>query len=162
MVGSAVGNWLAGTIGIAATGSVGAILIGVGGACVVITHRSLAVSLRRKCHEACDARIRLCGGKCHRPRQRHHRPGGRHLFRRSAPGGDGPHHRGEGANIQDNCIVHADPGFPAVIGRDCTVGHAAILHGCTIGDNTLVGMGAIVLQRSRGGPGLHRCRRSPW
>ena len=52
---------------------------------------------------------------------------------------------GEGANIQDNCIVHADPGFPAVIGRDCTVGHAAILHGCTIGDNTLVGMGAIVL-----------------
>ena len=52
---------------------------------------------------------------------------------------------GEGANIQDNCVVHADPGFPAVIGRDCTVGHAAILHGCTIGDNTLVGMGAIVL-----------------
>ena len=41
---------------------------------------------------------------------------------------------GEGANIQDNCVVHADPGFPAVIGRDCTVG-----------DNTLVGMGAIVL-----------------
>ena len=52
---------------------------------------------------------------------------------------------GEGANIQDNCVVHADPGFPAVIGRDCTVGHAAILHGCTIGENTLVGMGAIVL-----------------
>lgn len=52
---------------------------------------------------------------------------------------------GEGTNIQDNCVVHADPGFPAVIGRDCTVGHAAILHGCTIGDNTLVGMGAIVL-----------------
>ena len=52
---------------------------------------------------------------------------------------------GEGTNIQDNCVVHTDPGFPAVIGRDCTVGHAAILHGCTIGDNTLVGMGAIVL-----------------
>lgn len=52
---------------------------------------------------------------------------------------------GEGTNIQDNCVVHADPGFPAVIGRDCTVGHGAILHGCTIGDNTLVGMGAIVL-----------------
>ena len=49
---------------------------------------------------------------------------------------------GEGANIQDNCVVPAEP---AVIGRDCTVGHAAILHGCTIGDNTLVGMGAIVL-----------------
>ena len=52
---------------------------------------------------------------------------------------------GEDTNIQDNCVVHADPGFSAVIGRDCTVGHAAILHGCTIGDNTLVGMGAIVL-----------------
>ena len=65
---------------------------------------------------------------------------------------------GEGANIQDNCVVHADPGFPAVIGRDCTVGHAAILHGCTIGDNTLVGMGAIVLN---GAVGLHHGRRSP-
>ena len=52
---------------------------------------------------------------------------------------------GPGTNIQDNCVLHADPGFPAVVGRDCTVGHAAILHGCTIGDNTLVGMGAIVL-----------------
>lgn len=50
-----------------------------------------------------------------------------------------------GANIQDNCVLHADPGFPTKVGRDCTVGHAAILHGCTIGDNTLVGMGAIVL-----------------
>mgnify|MGYP000030074063 CR=1 FL=1 len=52
---------------------------------------------------------------------------------------------GPGANIQDNCVLHADPGFPTSVGRDCTVGHAAILHGCTIGDNTLVGMGAIVL-----------------
>ena len=58
---------------------------------------------------------------------------------------------GEGANIQDNCVVHADPGFPAVIGRDCTVGHAAILHGCTIGDNTLIGMGAILLNGARVG-----------
>lgn len=49
------------------------------------------------------------------------------------------------AIIQDNCVLHADPGFPTKVGRDCTVGHAAILHGCTIGDNTLVGMGAIVL-----------------
>lgn len=52
---------------------------------------------------------------------------------------------GPGSNIQDNCVLHADPGFPTKVGRDCTVGHAAILHGCTIGDNTLVGMGAIVL-----------------
>ena len=52
---------------------------------------------------------------------------------------------GEDTNIQDNCVLHADPGFPTKVGRDCTVGHAAILHGCTIGDNTLVGMGAIVL-----------------
>lgn len=52
---------------------------------------------------------------------------------------------GPDTNIQDNCVLHADPGFPTKVGRDCTVGHAAILHGCTIGDNTLVGMGAIVL-----------------
>ena len=52
---------------------------------------------------------------------------------------------GPGSNIQDNCVLHADPGFPTKVGRDCTVGHAAILHGCTIGDNTLVGMGATVL-----------------
>ena len=52
---------------------------------------------------------------------------------------------GPGSNIQDNCVLHADPGFPTKVGRDCTVGHAAILHGCTIGDNTLVGMGAIAV-----------------
>ena len=47
---------------------------------------------------------------------------------------------GPGSNIQDNCVLHAAPGFPTSVGRDCTVGHAAILHGCTIGDNTLVGL----------------------
>ena len=52
---------------------------------------------------------------------------------------------GKATSVQDNCVLHADPGFPTSVGRDCTVGHAAILHGCTIGDNTLVGMGAIVL-----------------
>ena len=52
---------------------------------------------------------------------------------------------GEDTNIQDNCVLHTDKGFPITIGRGCTIGHAAILHGCTIGDNTLVGMGAIVL-----------------
>lgn len=58
---------------------------------------------------------------------------------------------GEGTNIQDGCVVHADPGFPALIGAGCTVGHGAIIHGCTIGDNTLVGMGAIVLNGARVG-----------
>jgi carbonic anhydrase/acetyltransferase-like protein (isoleucine patch superfamily) len=52
---------------------------------------------------------------------------------------------GERTNIQDNAVLHADPGFPLVIGRGCTVGHGAIVHGCTIGDNTLVGMGATVM-----------------
>lgn len=58
---------------------------------------------------------------------------------------------GRGSNIQDNCVLHADPGFPTVVGRDCTVGHGAMLHGCTIGDDTLVGMGAIVLNGARVG-----------
>jgi len=52
---------------------------------------------------------------------------------------------GDGTNIQDCCVVHCDAGYPVTIGKDCTVGHGAIIHGCTIGDNTLIGMGAIVL-----------------
>jgi carbonic anhydrase/acetyltransferase-like protein (isoleucine patch superfamily) len=52
---------------------------------------------------------------------------------------------GAGSNVQDLCMIHTDPGFQATIGAGCTIGHRAILHGCTIGDNTLVGMGAIVL-----------------
>ncbi|MBE6990686.1 MAG: gamma carbonic anhydrase family protein [Ruminococcaceae bacterium] len=52
---------------------------------------------------------------------------------------------GEHTNIQDNCVLHVDEGFPMHIGRDVTVGHGAILHGCTVGDNSLIGMGAIVL-----------------
>ena len=56
---------------------------------------------------------------------------------------------GEGSNIQDNCVLHADPGFPVTVGHGCTVGHAAILHGCTVGDNTLIGMGAIVLNGAK-------------
>ena len=55
---------------------------------------------------------------------------------------------GEGSNIQDGAVVHSDPGIPATIGRDCVIGHRAIVHGCTIGDNTLVGMGAVVLNRA--------------
>jgi len=52
---------------------------------------------------------------------------------------------GEGSNIQENCILHTDIGFPLTIGAGCTIGHAVILHGCTIADNSLIGMGAIVL-----------------
>ena len=52
---------------------------------------------------------------------------------------------GEGSNIQDLTLVHADPGFPTVVGAGVTVGHRAILHGCTIEDGVLVGMGAILL-----------------
>ncbi|KAE9628011.1 gamma carbonic anhydrase family protein [Sedimentitalea sp. CY04] len=52
---------------------------------------------------------------------------------------------GEGSNIQDNCVLHSDPGFPLTIGRNCTIGHSAIVHGCTISDGTLIGMGATVL-----------------
>jgi carbonic anhydrase/acetyltransferase-like protein (isoleucine patch superfamily) len=52
---------------------------------------------------------------------------------------------GERSNIQENCILHTDIGFPLTIGAGCTVGHAVILHGCTIADNSLIGMGAIVL-----------------
>jgi carbonic anhydrase/acetyltransferase-like protein (isoleucine patch superfamily) len=56
---------------------------------------------------------------------------------------------GERANIQDNCALHTDPGFPLTIGSGCTIGHNAILHGCSIGGNTLIGMGAIVLNGAR-------------
>ena len=60
---------------------------------------------------------------------------------------------GARTNIQDGCVVHADPGFPAIIGEDCVVGHKAIVHGCEIGDRCLVGMGAIILNGARIGEG---------
>ena len=52
---------------------------------------------------------------------------------------------GRGSNVQENCVLHTDMGFPLTIGADCTIGHKAMLHGCTIGDGTLVGMGATIL-----------------
>ena len=52
---------------------------------------------------------------------------------------------GEGSNVQENSVLHTDMGYPLRIGAHCTIGHKAMLHGCTIGDNTLIGMGAIVL-----------------
>ena len=58
-------------------------------------------------------------------------------------------HIGRGSNVQDLCVLHTDPGFPLAIGTNCTIGHRAILHGCTIGDGSLVGMGATVLNGAR-------------
>lgn len=52
---------------------------------------------------------------------------------------------GARTNIQDGTVIHTDPGKPVTIGEGCTIGHSAIIHGCTIGDNSLVGMGATVL-----------------
>jgi carbonic anhydrase/acetyltransferase-like protein (isoleucine patch superfamily) len=59
---------------------------------------------------------------------------------------------GEGSNLQDGVVCHTDPGKPLTIGRNVTVGHNAILHGCTIGDEALIGMGAVVLNGARIGP----------
>src|SRR5215213_3631535 len=56
---------------------------------------------------------------------------------------------GEGVNIQDGSLLHTDMGFPLTIGPGCTIGHHAILHGCTLGPNTLIGMGATVLNHAR-------------
>ncbi|HVB16335.1 MAG TPA: gamma carbonic anhydrase family protein [Stellaceae bacterium] len=53
------------------------------------------------------------------------------------------------SQIQDNCTLHTDPGFPMVIGRECVIGHNVVLHGCTIGDHSLVGMGAIMLNGAK-------------
>jgi carbonic anhydrase/acetyltransferase-like protein (isoleucine patch superfamily) len=58
---------------------------------------------------------------------------------------------GERTNIQDNCTLHTDPGFPLTVGSGVTVGHNAILHGCLIGNNTLIGMGAIVMNGAQVG-----------
>ena len=56
---------------------------------------------------------------------------------------------GERSQIQDNAILHTDPGFPMTIGRECVIGHSVILHGCNIGDNSLIGMGAILLNGAK-------------
>ena len=56
---------------------------------------------------------------------------------------------GDRTNIQEGAMLHADPGFPLRIGTDCTIGHHAIVHGCTIGTNSLVGMGATVLNGAK-------------
>ena len=60
---------------------------------------------------------------------------------------------GAGSNIQDGTVMHADPGFPLTVGSNVTVGHNAMLHGCTIGDGSLVGINAVVLNGAKVGKG---------
>jgi carbonic anhydrase/acetyltransferase-like protein (isoleucine patch superfamily) len=60
---------------------------------------------------------------------------------------------GAGSNVQENCVLHTDMGYPLTIGANCTIGHKAMLHGCTIGDGTLIGMGATVLNGAKIGRG---------
>lgn len=56
---------------------------------------------------------------------------------------------GEGSNVQDLSVLHTDPGCPLTIGRDCTIGHKVMLHGCTIGDNSLIGINAVILNGAK-------------
>ena len=58
-------------------------------------------------------------------------------------------HIGENSNVQDSAVLHTDPGIGLIIGKNVTVGHQAMLHGCTIGDNSLIGMNAVILNRAR-------------
>jgi carbonic anhydrase/acetyltransferase-like protein (isoleucine patch superfamily) len=60
---------------------------------------------------------------------------------------------GERTNLQDGCVLHADPGYPLVVGNGVSVGHGVILHGCRIGDNVMVGMGAIIMNGATIGDG---------
>ena len=60
---------------------------------------------------------------------------------------------GAGTNIQENCVLHTDPGFKLTVGEGCTIGHKAMLHGCRVGDGTLIGMGATVLNGATVGEG---------
>jgi carbonic anhydrase/acetyltransferase-like protein (isoleucine patch superfamily) len=60
---------------------------------------------------------------------------------------------GAGSNVQENCVFHTDMGYPMVIGKNCTIGHKVMLHGCEIGDGSLIGMGATVLNGAKIGKG---------
>lgn len=60
---------------------------------------------------------------------------------------------GEGSNVQENSVLHTDMGYPLTVGAECTIGHRAMLHGCVIGDGSLIGMGATVLNGARIGAG---------
>ncbi len=65
--------------------------------------------------------------------------------------GDGPDavRIGRNANVQDGCVLHSDPGKPLVLGDNVSIGHMVMLHGCTIGDGSLVGIGAVILNGAK-------------
>lgn len=56
---------------------------------------------------------------------------------------------GARSNVQDGCVLHTDPGYPLDVGEDCTIGHMVMLHGCTIGRGSLIGIGSIILNGAR-------------
>jgi carbonic anhydrase/acetyltransferase-like protein (isoleucine patch superfamily) len=60
---------------------------------------------------------------------------------------------GAGSNVQDGAVLHADPGLPVLVGERCSIGHRAVVHGCTVGDEALIGMGAVVLNGAAIGAG---------
>ena len=62
-------------------------------------------------------------------------------------------HVGEGSNVQDGSVLHTDPGYPLKIGKNVTVGHMVMLHGCTIGDGSLIGINSVVLNGAKIGEG---------
>ncbi len=76
-------------------------------------------------------------------------PGSSVWFGTTIRGDNEPITIGENSNIQENCVLHTDLGFPLNVGDGVTVGHKAMLHGCTIGENSLIGMGATVLNGAR-------------
>ena len=76
-------------------------------------------------------------------------PGANVWFGCTVRGDNEPISIGENSNIQDGSVLHTDIGVPLTIGRDVTVGHQVMLHGCTIGDNTLIGIQSVILNRAR-------------
>lgn len=67
------------------------------------------------------------------------------LFGAVIRGDNDPITIGDDSNVQDNCVLHSDPGAPLIIGKGVTIGHCAMLHGCTVGDDSMIGIAAVVL-----------------
>lgn len=67
------------------------------------------------------------------------------LFGAVLRGDNDPITIGDDSNVQDNCVLHSDPGAPLTIGKGVTIGHCAMLHGCTVGDDSMIGIAAVVL-----------------
>ncbi len=81
------------------------------------------------------------------------RPGASIWFNAVVRGDNEPIEIGEGTNVQDGAVLHADPGYPLVLGPRVTVGHKAMVHGCTVGEGSLIGINAVVLNGARIGRG---------